>query len=72
MSVKISGSFDVTLLPDGGVRFDARKLCGSDSDLTDELSELAEMLTGEPDSLVVEKHVHKHGVSQHSHTHQKA
>ncbi|OFV83116.1 MAG: hypothetical protein A2W26_04860 [Acidobacteria bacterium RBG_16_64_8] len=68
---KVTGSFDVTLNADGSVRFDARKLCGADADLVSELNELASLLTGKPGQLTVEKHVHRHGVSHHEHTHLK-
>lgn len=68
----ISGSFTVELMPDGSVKFDARKLCGEDEELLSELQDFTEALTGNRGDLTVEKHVHKHGESAHTHHHIKA
>jgi len=55
----------VTIQEDGSVKIDASQMPGTSEEILAELGDLAEMLSGDPASLVVEKHVHSHG---HTHT----
>jgi hypothetical protein len=60
---KAGSKLVVELCEDGSVKIDGSGLIGTNEELVKELQALAAECGGE---LVVEKHVHKHGVS---HTH---
>lgn len=56
----------VKISPDGQLSFDNSKNPDAKR-IMDELSELAELLTGDPQAFTIEKHVHTAG---HAHTHE--
>ena len=56
----------VEILPDGTIKFDN---AGNPDEkrIMKELQELAQLLSGDPQKLVIEKHVHTHATT-HTHT----
>ena len=60
---KLGSKVVVVLCEDGSVKIDASGMIGTNDELVKDLQDMAAEVGGE---LVVEKHIHKHGVS---HTH---
>ena len=58
----------VTIEPDGNIKFNNAGNA-DEARILKELSELAEILSGNPKAVEVEKHVHSHATA-HDHTHQ--
>lgn len=59
----------VKIMPDGEIKFDN---AGNPDEqrILKELAELAELLTGNPQAVRIEKHVHTHATAHtHDHTH---
>lgn len=55
----------ITIMPNGSLKIDATKMPGTSAAILKELQELAELVGGDMNALVIEKHVH----GAHTHTH---
>lgn len=56
----------IEITEDGDIKLDASKMPGTEQDILDLLNAIALEVGGDPATLKVEQHIHKH---QHGHTH---
>ena len=59
----------ITVAENGELKIDASKMPGTADKILAELKELAALVGGDVNALVVEKHVHSHGAHTHDHDH---
>ncbi len=60
----------ITVTDTGDLKVDASKMPGTSQQILDELQELAELVGGDFNALVVEQHVHGHGAHSHADAHE--